>query len=109
MCISRFQGVVLSFTRQSRYSSSVSLCCQLSRSRISPVEQFGVHQEGCGGWRASGASSGTLGGSTGTLGELLPQAVSSGSSSIGISLSLLDLVFRIASYPLNCGCAPRFL
>jgi hypothetical protein len=49
-----------------------------------------------------------MGGSTGTLGELLPQAVSSGSSSSDISLSLLDLVFCIAPYPLYCGSAPRF-
>tara|TARA_Y100000766_G_C18767818_1_gene536839 strand:- start:340 stop:639 length:300 start_codon:yes stop_codon:yes gene_type:complete len=99
----------LPLTRQPRYSSSVSLCCQLSRSRISPIEQLGIQYEGCGGWRASGASAGTLGGSTGTLGELLPQAVSSGISSIGISLSLLDLLFRITSYPLYSGCTPRFL
>ncbi|RMM03290.1 hypothetical protein ALQ86_200225 [Pseudomonas amygdali pv. eriobotryae] len=58
------QGFVGSFASQPGYSGLVISLCQLSRSRVSPAEQFGEHHGGAGGCLASFGSSGIAGHTT---------------------------------------------
>jgi len=81
------QSIIGRFTKLPRYSGSVISFCQLSRSCISPVAQFGEHHGGAGGCLASGDSAGIRGGATdggGELGTLVAQPLA---SSIGASIA----------------------
>src|SRR5690606_14993990 len=57
--------VIGHFAGHARYSCSVSMRSQLSRCCVNPAEHVGEHHAGGAGCRASFASAGTRGGSTG--------------------------------------------
>ncbi len=68
-----------------RYSGLVISFRQLSRSRISPVPQFGEHHGGAGGCLASGDSGGIRAGTTDGGSELGAFVLQPLASSIGTS------------------------
>lgn len=106
----------------SRDVGKVKRVRQLSRSFINPAEHVGEHHFGRGGWRDSGLRGGATGcRSGGEVGGDVPQADSSGSTSIIISKSArersntLDLLLvggpllgldKGVSVGLGLGCIP---